>query len=147
MRIEEMFVGAYVMEYPREGAMVPMRVSGICPGGIVMLGDASSSMDVVSAIPIDGDLLRGMGFARAYATDVWVMMVRDIRLTVSLRQRHGAVNCRRVAVTGRVTCWSEDIRYLHELQRWWVDRVLLPYGVPLDLEWNPDAAGAEREEP
>lgn len=146
LRLEELFVGAYVCVYPCEGDVVPMRVCGIYPDGSILLDSGEKCrLDVISGVKIGGNVLRHMGFVKARGEDVFLMMARDVRLTVSLRQRHGDVCCRRVAVTGRVTCWNEEIRYVHELQRWWIDRVLLSVGVPLDISYNPDVE-QEREE-
>lgn len=139
LKLEELFVGAYVYTYPSEVGVVPMMVKGIYPDSSVLLDDGVKyTLDVIAGVRICGNVLRHMGFVKARGEDVFLMMARDVRLTVSLRQRHGDVCCRRVAVTGRVTCWNEEIRYVHELQRWWIDRVLLSIGIPLPLVYSTD---------
>lgn len=150
VRLEELFIGAWVREYVSAPCKfsVPMCVRGVDDGGDLRLGypggdSFSASIANVYGIPIDEDVMKGFGFVQTRGDNVWLRIIGDVRLTVSLRQRHGAVHCRRVAVSGRVACWNEEIRYMHELQRWWVDKVLLPCNIPLAVMWAPRE---EREE-
>lgn len=144
--LEELFVGAWVRKFlPDQGRFTcPLRVSGIFGDGSIYLdfdgndGDPfDANVTAICPIPMDEDTMRGFGFVRVpHGDNVWMRSVDDIRLTVSLRQRHGEVECRRAAISGRFACWNEEIRYIHELQRWWTDKVLLPYGVQLDMIWT-----------
>lgn len=146
LRLEELFIGAWVRRLRRlpDGFSSPMYVCGLFSNGKMYLdvdenrGDPfDADLKELCPIPMDEDIMRGFGFAKAAKGDnVWMKAVGDLRLTVSLRQRHGAVECRRAAISGRFACWNEEIRYIHELQRWWTEKVLLPYGVELDLEWK-----------
>ena len=146
LRLEELFIGAWVRRWVSlsDGFSSPVYVSGLFSGGGMYLdvegndGDPfDARIEEVCPIPMDERILRGFGFVRvSKGENVWMRSVGDIRLTISLRQRHGAVECRRAAISGRFACWNEEIRYIHELQRWWVDKVLLPYGVELVLSWK-----------
>lgn len=146
LRIEELFVGAWVQRFlPQANRFTePLYVHGIYADGGLYLnvegnpGDPlDSRVEEVCPIVMDERSMRGFGFVRvAKGENVWMRSFGDIRLTVSLRYRHGAQECRRAAISGRFACWNEEIRYVHELQRWWTDKVLLPYGVPMDLEWR-----------
>ena len=153
LRIEEVFMGAYV-HVLREGGVFspPVYVAGVNHVGSLLLDSSDSDEIMVSvlkniyALPIDEGVLKGFGFVRARGESVWLRMFGTMRLTVSLRQHHGEVVCKRVAVTGGTVCWNEEIRYVHELQRWWVDKVLLPFGVPLVLDWDVSMAVREERE-
>lgn len=146
LRIEELFAGAWVRRWVDVPMVLssPMFVYALFGDGGLYLdvdgndGDPFEAMiDEVCPITMDEDSLRGFGFVRVPRGDnVWMMSVGDIRLTISLRQIHGHQQCRRAAISGRFACWNEEIRYIHELQSWWRDRVLLPYGVELPLKWN-----------
>lgn len=153
--LEEVFIGACVRVFQSSSSVLsPLRVIGINSGGLLTLkplfvdvGDSviTSSVDAVYGVPIDADLLRRLGFVEAYRDNVWFYLVGGIRLTASLRQRHGAVECRRVAMTGDVCCWNEDIRYLHELQRWWTDKALLVCGTRLTFGGRKEGDGDGRK--
>ena len=147
LRIDELFIGAWVKRLvPLSDGMFsrPLRVAGLFDNGSMYLDVEDNDGDPFDAelkdvfpVSIDEVVLRGFGFVRAAKGDnVWMSSFGGIRLTVSLRQRHGVYECRRAAITGKVTCWNEEIRYIHELQSWWRDKVLLPYGVELNLEWR-----------
>ena len=147
-------MGAWVQRFipSIEGFSEPLYVYGLYDGGSLNLNVAGNPGDALDArveeicpIPMDEHSMRGFGFVRvAKGENVWMKSVGDIRLTVSLRFSHGTQECRRAAISGRFACWNEEIRYVHELQSWWRDKVLLPYGVELDLEWRGDEG--EKEE-
>lgn len=153
LRLEELFVGAWVSRFipEQERFTEPMRVTGLFDGGAMYLeteGHTGDPFDAVVGevcpIRMDEHSMRGFGFVRvAKGENVWMKSVGDIRLTVSLRYRHGTQECRRAAISGRFACWNEEIRYVHELQSWWRDKVLLPYGVELRLEWRGDEGEKE----
>lgn len=140
--LDELFIGAVVRRCVSVvGTYVLYRVCslsedvgivGICPlgGGVVI----DVPLSELYGVPIDDVFLRAHGFVASHKEHVWLYMSSGVRLTVSLRQRHGEVFCRRVALGGVVTCWNEDIRYVHELQRWWCDRVLLSCGAVLSFD-------------
>ena len=146
LRLEELFIGAWVRQWRKmpDCFSSPMYVCGLFSNGKMYLDIDDNCGDPFDAdlkdtcpIPMDEDIMRGFGFVRvAKGENVWMKSVKDLRLTVSLRLRHGALECRRVAISGRFACWNEEIRYIHELQRWWTDKVLLPYGMELNLEWK-----------
>lgn len=154
LRIDELFIGAWVRRWTDapQRLSCPMYVSGIFEDGLLhldMSGNDGNPFDAkleeLCPIQMDEETLHGFGFVRvSKGENVWMKSVLDIRLTVSLRQRHGRQECRRAAISGRFACWNEEIRYVHELQRWWQDKVLLPYGVELRLQWNGN--GIEKEE-
>lgn len=141
--LDELSIGSLVRRAVGTSIDGPWVVVGIGGDGVLSLeplcgGDVvCCHVGSVYGIPLEGDLLYSLGFRRAWkerAGDrVWYGLCGGVRLTVSLRQRHGQEFCRRVALGGRVSCWHEGLLCLHELQRWWVDRVLLPYGIPLVL--------------
>lgn len=145
LSLEELFIGAwlrYYMDMPNRYSE-PMYVFSLYQSGSVYLATRSDGYDAVSAdlanvapIAINEAVLRGFGFEKAKGNDVFLKVIGDMRMTVSLRWKHGEQQCKRVALTGKTTCWNEEIRYVHELQRWWTDRVLLPFGIPLVLEWR-----------
>ena len=152
LRLEELFIGAWVkrtMKGGQIGFSRPVEVIGMLYNGTLKLDfegndDGCTDAEIGDLCPVvmDEDSLRGFGFVRvAKGENVWMKSVLDIRLTVSLRQKHGRQECRRAAISGRFACWNEEIRYVHELQRWWQDKVLLPYGVELRLRWK----GLEKE--
>lgn len=147
--LEELSVGSLVRHVPSPScADGPWRVVSLSSDGTLFLvslsGDDSlrCSIGDVYGIPIDGVLLSHLGFLRAYKDNVWFGVFGGVRVTLSLRQRHGEEYCRRVALTGRVTCWNESILYLHEFQRWWVDKVMLVCGVPLVLPLRVSSDGS-----
>ena len=103
----------------------------------------------VYGLPIDEKILEGFGFVEDTGRKVWIKMIGSIRLIVGLRDVYGKSECRRVSFGGGlVQGWNEEIRYVHEIQRWWVDKVLLPFGIKLNLEWKGDNGGlaAERKQ-
>lgn len=134
LKIDELFVGAWVRK--DIVASAPVMVCGLRDDGKVSIsgGEDVALLDVCP-VQIDEISLRGFGFEKVRGNDVYMKSIGDIRMTVSLRWKHGIQECKRVALTGRVSCWNEEIRYMHELQRWWTDRVLLPYDTPLILKW------------
>lgn len=150
LKLDELFIGAWVksiVPVPEGEPMLlsePEYVSGIFEGGGLYLnfdgneGDPfDCRVDEVAPVQMDEESLSGFGFVRvAKGENVWMKSIGDVRLTISLRQRHGHQECRRAAISGRFACWNEEIRYIHELQSWWRDKVLLPYGVGLKLEWK-----------
>ena len=144
LRIDELSVGSWVQLFHVDRFSEPMRVTGIYGGGSLYLelerheGEPFDAMvSDVCPVMMDERSMRGFGFVRvAKGENVWMKSAGDIRLTVSLRYRNGVQECRRAAISGRFACWNEEIRYIHELQRWWTDKVLLPYGVALDMHWN-----------
>ena len=155
LRLEELFIGAWVRQWRKmpDCFSSPMYVCGLFSNGKMYLdiddncGDPfDAEIKDVTPIPITEDMLRGFGFVPTKGENVWLKVIRDIRLTVSLRMRHGIMECRRVALSGKIACWNEEVRYFHELQRWWMDKVLLPYGLTLDLEWNDDVVVSEEIE-
>lgn len=141
LQLEELFIGAW-LSYLDEGRYSPpMRAYSIWDNGYcALLGVDCSRTGILglelAPVPINASTLLGFGFVKARGNDVYMMAVGEMRMTVSLRWKHGEQQCRRVALTGKTTCWNEEIRYVHELQRWWVDKVLLPFGIPLVLEWH-----------
>lgn len=144
LKLEELFVGAWVKRFHGERTSEPMKVVGLfCDGKMYLDAEGSEGdpfdveIEEICPVQMDEDTMRGFGFVRvAKGENVWMKSVMDIRLTVSLRYRHGVQECRRAAISGRFACWNEEIRYIHELQRWWTDKVLLPYGIALELEWK-----------
>lgn len=144
LRLEELFLGAWVRRFSADTLSAPKRVYGLSNSGRVRL-EAVGDDDVTDEFPVeelcpvqmDEDSLRGFGFVKvAKGENVWMKAVVDLRLTISLRQKFGHQECRRAAISGRFACWNEEIRYVHELQSWWRDKVLLPYGLSLDLSWG-----------
>lgn len=139
LKVEELFFGAWVNN--KLGVVNPTCVIGIDGSNTVSL-DAEdyigvpSLIDNVYPLQINEDLLRGFGFKKTKGDNVWVKHVADMRLTIGLRWKAGVQIARRCAISGKITCWNEEIRYMHELQRWWNDRVYFPYDVPLKLDWK-----------
>jgi len=136
--VDELFVGAWVRTSLGAGRICSVSAGDeipICIGGgvsePVMFGYGE-----IAPLHIDDRILEGFGFFRTKGDNVWKTRVGDFSLTVGLRPRHGVMECRRCAFTGRTSNWNEDIRYVHELQRWWTDKVLIPFGVCLSLEWR-----------
>ena len=145
LKIDELFIGAWVQTFfpASKSFSEPRPIIGIQDDGTVNLEVINSAVNPFSVsvgevlpIPIDECIMRGFGFVRTKGESVWLKVVGDIRLTVSLRLRHGLMECRRAAISGKISCWNEEIRYLHELQRWWIDKVYLPYNIPLVMEWR-----------
>ena len=145
LKIEELFMGALVAQVNRQGE--PDKVIALhsyldLPVVVQSLGGAfggqpsASSLENVCPLQIDEKLLRGFGFRRTKGDNVWVKQIADMRLTIGLRWKAGVQIARRCAISGRITCWNEEIRYLHELQRWWNDRVYFPFDIPLELKWR-----------
>ena len=135
-----MFIGAWVQiltQVPDEGGQ--KRVTALSESE-VWLNYKQYALDELRGLPLNSDTVAGFGFEQGRG-NVWVMEFGDIRLTVSLKPMKGGLPCRRVAISGRFSCWNEEIRYVHELQRWWVDKVLLPYGLSLDLKWRDHGQG------
>ena len=141
LELKELFIGAWV-QWPAE-ASAPWSVDYLDGEGSVGFGHGKyCKVEELLGLPINADVLRHFGFTQGRG-DVWVMEFGDIRLTVSVRPMRGGLPCRRVAISGRFSCWNEEIRHVHELQRWWVDKVLLPYGLSLDLKWKGNGHGQE----
>lgn len=142
LRIEELSIGAWVQRFLIDEGYTtsPLMVSHIDIDGYVWAvgkdGEVKATVSGFSPIPIDERILEGFGFVRTKGDDVWLKRAADMRLTVALRYRGGVQQCRRCAISGKIACWNEEIRYLHELQRWWNDRVLFPFGISLDMEWR-----------
>lgn len=143
LKIEEMFAGAWVQQFSiGDGAVsLPLRVFGVNGDGSLMLETDGTEpfqcfLGKVYPMPIDERSLSGFGFVRTKGDNVWLRVVGDVRLTVALRMRGGVEECRRCAISGKIACWNEEIRYVHELQRWWNDRVLFPYNISLELRWR-----------
>lgn len=136
LKIEELFVGAWVGIYDDGAVSGPLRVTNIGDGTVVLNGGMQASLGILCAVPIDEEVMRGFRFYPTKGDNVWMKQRGDIRLTVALRWRGGVQQCRRCAVSGRIACWNEEIRYVHELQRWWNDRVYFPFDMDLDLEWK-----------
>ena len=143
LKIEELFVGAYVqklIEAPGRftkpmlvGSISDNEIATIDSDGVIVGG---SELGQVFPIPIDERVLEGFRFVKVKGDNVWMKAFGDIRLTVGLRWSGGVQICRRCAISGRIACWNEEIRYIHELQRWWNDRVYFPYDVPMELKWR-----------
>lgn len=131
MCIEELFVGAWVLY-----GGGPVRVVSVGGERIGLSGGADAVLSDVRPLPITSAVLCGFGFRQAKGDNVWLRNVGDMRLTVGLRVHHGVEECRRCAIGGRIVCWNEEIRYVHELQRWWIDRVYKPFGVFLELAYG-----------
>jgi len=154
LRIDELSVGSWVQVLHEDRFSGPMRVTGLFDGGgmyIECVGHQGDPFDAkvseVCPVMMDERSMRGFGFVRvAKGENVWMRSFGDIRLTVSLRYRNGVQECRRAAISGRFACWNEEIRYIHELQRWWTDKVLLPYGVELDMRWREPQTETEELE-
>lgn len=143
LKVEELFVGAWVQERLfTDRFSPPMFVYAVWRNGDLYLnideneGDPfETHADNIYGLPLDDGVLEGFGFRKSRDENVWRKDIADVHLTVSLRWRHGAQECRRVAIGGRFTCWNEEIRCVHELQRWWNEKMLLPHGMALDLRW------------
>ncbi len=139
LKVEELFFGAWVNN--KLGVINPTRVIGIGGSNTVSL-DTEDYVGVPSLIQnvyplqIDENLLRGFGFKKTKGDNVWLKQIGEMRLTIGLRWRAGVQICRRCAISGKIACWNEEIRYMHELQRWWNDRVYFPFDFPLDLKWH-----------
>lgn len=145
LKLEELFIGAWVKKYDstEKRFSCPMYVSGIFWNGSLYVEPKpenepfDAELSEVFPITMDEESLKGFGFVKVPRGDnVWMKAFGDIRLTISLRQKHGATECRRAALSGKFACWNEEIRYVHELQSWWRDKVFLPYGIALNLEWK-----------
>lgn len=145
LRIEELFIGAWVQErIPIAKRLAPpMYVSGVFEGGDMYLNIEENEGDPFEAnvqdifgLPINENVLRSFGFVPTKGDNVWLMKVRDFRLTIALKWQGGEQIARRAAISGRTNCWNEELRCIHELQRWWVDKVLLPFSVPLTLSYH-----------
>lgn len=155
LRLEEVFVGAWVHQYraiPKQFSP-PMKVTGVFGDGDLYLevspeqGDPfDGSLSDTFGLPIDDEVLEGFGFVEDTGRKVWIKMIGTIRLIVGLKEVYGRTECRRVSFGGGlVQGWNEEIRCVHEMQRWWVDKVLLPFGIPLDLEWKGVEGGLSAE--
>lgn len=129
---EELSVGSWLV-YVDEPCYVRLGLGGVS----LSCGIDFSAIDwsCVFGLPIDAVLLERFGFVRCSRGDnVWLLERLGVRLTVSLRMRGGRFECKRCALGGVVvSTWNEDIRYVHELQRWWVEKVLVRHGISLDL--------------
>ena len=147
--LEELFCGALVRRVLSPSCVDgPWRVVSLSCDGTLFLsslcgGDSvRSHIAEVCGVGMDGVLLSSLGFVRSHKERVWYAGIDGIRLVVSLRQRHGEESCRRIAVSGKVSCWNEHVRYVHELQRWWVEKVHLPYGVGLSFPLSVDLSSS-----
>lgn len=147
LKIEELFLGAWVQlfEVKNESKSKILPVHGIWWDGpleIVEFGEKLGdwtfelSLDKVYPIPIDSRTLEGFGFVKTKGENVWKKVSEDMSITASLRLCGGVEECRRCAISGKIACWDEEIRYMHELQRLWNNRVLFPFNIPLDLTWR-----------
>lgn len=143
IKIEEIFFGMHVMH-----CGVPSVVMGMCGdlsrNGVVFLGEecAKANLSDISPMPIDESSLKHFGFT----TDdgkVWKKRVcDDVTIIVKIRVLYGRSECWRVSFGGGlVTGWNEDIRSVHELQRWFNDKVTFHYGITLELEWRDNGKG------
>lgn len=151
MRIEELIYGGWVLLASEVGGD-PVRVRDIVSDGTLWVerdGERiATTLDGVMPMPIDSVVLQRFCFKPAKGDNVWMKKVRDMRLTIGLRRRQGVEQCRRCAISGRLSCWNEEIRFVHELQRWWNDRVYFVYDIPLRLvlhDWEQgesEASGA-----
>lgn len=137
MKVEELIYGAWVLM--RDGDdMRPVRIRGLEMSGMLHVerddGSHDVMLDAIIPLPIESSILRRFGFKPAKGDNVWVKQVcSDIRLTIGLRHKSGVEQARRCAISGRIACWNEEIRYVHELQRWFNDRVYFIYDIPLRL--------------
>lgn len=144
LKIEELFVGAWVQTVVSS----KMKVYGVWADGEILLDmpggePVKACIDDVCGMRINEDVLEGFGFSRSRKDkDVWVLCVDTFKLTCSMKWKHGVQECRRCSFVGRASNWNEDIRYVHELQRWWTDKVTIAYGVSLDLNLKGGADGA-----
>ena len=140
LKIEELFAGAWVRQFTNH--FEPLVVVGLHTQmelPVMLQGEKeyfASSLENVCPLQINEKLLRGFGFRKAKGDNVWLKQVADMRLTIGLRWKAGVQIARRCAISGKITCWNEEIRYLHELQRWWNDRVYFPFDIPLELKWR-----------
>lgn len=135
LKIEEVFVGMWVCRHDE-----PYLVKCITHEKLMLESLVGKTSEVrlrdVQPLDINENVLSSFGFVEDTGRKVWIKKIGDIRLIVGLKQVYGNVQCRRVSFGGGlVSGWNEEIRYVHELQRWWVDKVLLPYGAELKLEW------------
>lgn len=144
LKLEELFLGMWVRQWHEIPGKYspPMKVVGIFGDGDMYLeidkeqGDPfDGNLSDTVALPIDAETLEGFGFEQENSKDVWTYKVRDdIKLIVKLREKFGKTECWRVSFGGgKVQGWNEDIRYFHELQRWFIDKITLPWGIPLEL--------------
>lgn len=137
LKVEELFLGAYVCVFRDGGVSHPMRVTDIKGDGSIVLEDVGGvRLGDVCPVQIDSRVMQGFRFHPTKGDNVWMKQRGDIRLTVALRWRGGVEECRRCAISGRTACWNEEIRYVHELQRWWNDRVYFPFDMDMELEWK-----------
>lgn len=137
MCIEELFYGAWVLV---DGDESPCQVIGFGGQEVTCLYPHRVRHDVLLSdlrpLVLCSSVLSLFGFIRAKGENVWLRRAGDMRLTVGLRERHGSEECRRCAISGKIACWNEEVRYMHELQRWWNDRVYFPFGIQLDLLYD-----------
>lgn len=136
MRKEEIIYGAWV-RIKDDGS--PVQVISFDEENVAVVGDGdirATRIEDLRPLEIGSQLLEGFGFRRAKGDNVWMRQAGDMRLTVSLRMRFGVEECRRCAISGKIACWNEEIRFMHELQRWWNDRVYFVFDIPLELEWH-----------
>lgn len=136
MRIEELIYGGWVLLAGEVGGD-PVRVRDIVSDGTLYVerdGERiETTLDGIIPLPIDSVILQRFGFREAKGDNVWMKQVSDMRLTIGLRHKHGVEQARRCAISGRIACWNEEIRFVHELQRWWNDRVYFVFDIPLRL--------------
>lgn len=136
MRIEELIYGAWVLLKDDE-MRDPVRVRDIVSDGTLYVERdgvrIETTLDGIIPLPIESVILQRFGFREAKGDNVWMKQVSDMRLTIGLRHKHGVEQARRCAISGRIACWNEEIRFVHELQRWWNDRVYFVFDIPLRL--------------
>lgn len=134
---EELFIGAWVNvpDTDKPSCVIAIDFNGKFYCQAIDGLTSMCNLEDLRGVPINAFSLENFGFALG-RNNVWFMEFADVRLTASLREMRGGLPCRRVAVSGRYNCWNEEIRYVHELQRWWADKILLPYGMRLDLTWK-----------
>lgn len=136
MRIEELIYGAWVLLKDEVGGD-PVKVKDIVSDGTLYVERGGerieTTLDGIIPMPIDSVALQRFGFRTAKGDNVWMKQVGDMRLTIGLRHKHGVEQARRCAISGRIACWNEEIRFVHELQRWWNDRVYFVFDIPLCL--------------
>lgn len=140
MRIEELIYGAWVCRAD-DARHMPLRIEGLEYNGTLHLRDIAGdrvevSLRDVAPVVINSDMLQRFGFVPTKGNNVWMRQIGDIRLTVALKSRHGEEYSRRCAISGKIACWNEEIRAVHELQRWWNDKVYFPFDIPLEMKWH-----------
>ena len=143
LKVEELFLGMWVQQWHEIPCRFspPMQVTGIFGDGDMYLeidkeqGDPfEGNLSDTFGLPIEPKMLELFGF-KSEGKGVYILTVRDdVKVIVKVRDRYGKMECWRVSFGGgKVQGWNEDIRYFHELQRWFFDKVTLPWGIGLEL--------------